>query len=142
VVRLLLDKGIDPNRQDDSHAATPPIDAAALGLVGILKALLDTPAIRVRRWAPEYGTALMWAAVGNKSKAVQLLLSRTDVDPEGDQSGTAITRIRKGLNGIGPNLYRDATCLALQAHVDAVAGGVIIEACPSNYVPGGAMWEK
>ena len=30
VVRLLLDKGIDPNRQDDSHAGTPLIDAAAL----------------------------------------------------------------------------------------------------------------
>jgi ankyrin repeat protein len=48
VVRLLLDKGIDPNCQDGSHAATPLIDAAALGLVGILKALLATPAIRVR----------------------------------------------------------------------------------------------
>lgn len=89
VVKLLLERGADPDVRDTFYRATPMSWAAPKGYTEIVRLLLD-------KGSKEKGQALMAAADGGFVEMAQMVLSKGDTTP--DMLTTALSRAERAAN--------------------------------------------
>lgn len=110
IVKLLLDRGSDPNLKDE-YSSAALIEASRFGFTEIVKLLLDhgaDPNIRDN----DGGGALIWAASNGHSDTIRLLIKH-GADPDLADSDGWTALMEAALNG-----YPDTMAMLIQYNAD------------------------
>ncbi len=95
VVKLLIEKGADPNKQNKS-GTTPLMAAAIKGYTKIAEKLIEAKNINLDIQSKFKNTALMWAANHGKSEIVEMLIKAgADLNIKNSAGNTALSLAEK-----------------------------------------------